>query len=69
MLTCMSNFTTYDGTTLIMTTEKSFKYETMLKFTQFSNFKRFMKISILQIAAQAFEAEDSFKIFLRFWGF
>ena len=38
MLTRVSNFTTYDGTTLTMKAEKNFEKENMLKITQFCNF-------------------------------
>ena len=66
----MSNLTTYDGTTLIMKTEKNFKQEKMLKFTPFSNFEELYEKSVLlKIAGQAFEAGDFINIFLSVWGF
>ena len=41
-----------------MKTEKNFKYEKMLKFTQFCNFKELQeKSAILKIATKAFEAK------------
>ena len=44
---------------LIMKTEKNFKLEKMLKFTQFCNLKELQeKSEFLEIAAQAFEAGD-----------
>ena len=44
-----------------MATEKNFKSEKNLKFTQKSVF--------LKIAAQAFETRDFLNVFLRFWVF
>ena len=38
MLTRVSHFTSDDGTALKMKTEKIFKQEKMLKFTEFCNF-------------------------------
>ena len=50
-----------------MKTEKNFKTEKMLKFTQFVTFKELWeKSAFLKIAAEAFEAEDFLNIFLSF---
>ena len=44
---------------LIMKTEKTFKQDKKLKFTQFSNFKTALgKSAFLKFAAQVFEAGD-----------
>ena len=53
-----------------MKTEKNFKTEKMLKFTQFVTFRELWgKSTFLKIAAEAFGAEDFLNIFLSFWGF
>ena len=52
---------------LLMKTEKNFKTEKMLKFTQFVTFRELWgKSTFLKIAAEAFGAEDFLNIFLSF---